>query len=95
MSIMCKTHPKYKAVQKPRSSTNFPNGCPDCWDQYNDKQLKARARHSNIHALLAYCGVCDKNVQIDSFEAYGEPQAGSVIYGDCPDCDNEIYTKFY
>jgi hypothetical protein len=30
--MKCKTHPRYKAVQKPRS------GCLDCWNVYADKR---------------------------------------------------------
>lgn len=31
MKNKCKQHPQYKAISKPRSTTKYPDGCPDCW----------------------------------------------------------------
>lgn len=37
----CKQHPKYKAIYKPRVTTNYPGGCSDCWAMYYSKRDKS------------------------------------------------------
>lgn len=86
--LTCKNHPRYLGIHKPRASKNYPNGCPDCIKLFNFKS-------SQIINVIAYCGACDKNVPLDDFGAYGEPQAGSTIYGTCPECLLHIESSFF
>jgi hypothetical protein len=38
--MKCNTHPKYKAIFKPRDTTKYPTGCAKCWLIYNKKNCK-------------------------------------------------------
>ena len=37
--VPCKLHYRYQAIQKPRNTSKFKDGCPDCWSYYNAKLL--------------------------------------------------------
>jgi hypothetical protein len=37
--MICKKHPKYKAILKPRKTNLHPDGCEKCWEIYLNKKL--------------------------------------------------------
>lgn len=37
--VPCPLHPRYGAIQVPRPTKKFKDGCPDCWNFYRAKQL--------------------------------------------------------
>ena len=37
IKTICKVHPKYQAIHKPRKTNKFPNGCADCIKIFESK----------------------------------------------------------
>lgn len=39
VSLVCKTHPAYKAIYGPRFTVKYPGGCPVCTVIWNAKRV--------------------------------------------------------